>query len=77
MGKVQDKSMKDILSRSTAEKILLVEAIWDNIAEESNSMPISEEQLNLVKERVAAYKKNPSKVKSWEDVKKSYLKKKR
>ncbi|MEO8760185.1 MAG: addiction module protein [Bacteroidia bacterium] len=76
MGKIQDKSMQDILSRSTAEKILLVEAIWDNIAEESKSIPIDAEQLNLVKERVVAYKKNPSKVKPWEEVKKNYLKKK-
>ena len=52
MGKVLDKSMKDILSRSTAEKILLVEALWDNIAEESNKIPISKEQLSLVKERL-------------------------
>jgi putative addiction module component (TIGR02574 family) len=73
MGKIQDKSMKDILSRSTAEKILLVETIWDNIAQESN-IPISEEQLNLVKERLVEYKKNPSKVKTWDEVKKNYLK---
>ncbi len=76
MSKIQDKSMKDILSRSTAEKILLVETIWDNIAEESNNIPVSKEQLNLVKERLEEYKKNPSKVKSWEEVKKNYLKKK-
>ncbi len=76
MSKIQDKSTKDILSRSTAEKILLVETIWDNIAEESNSIPISNEQMSLVKERLEEYKRNPSKVKSWEEVKKNFLKKK-
>jgi putative addiction module component (TIGR02574 family) len=76
MGKIQDKSMQDILSRSLAEKILVVEAIWDNIAEESNAIPISKEQLSLVKERLEEYKKNPSKKRKWEDFKNDFLSKK-
>ena len=76
MGKIQDKSMKDILSRSTAEKILLVETLWDNIAEESNNIPVSKEQLNLVKERLEEYKKNPSKKRKWDDFKNDFLSKK-
>jgi len=77
MGKIKDKSLDDLLNRSVAEKILAVEKIWDSIAEEShlNDIP-SENEKNLIKERLALYKKNPGKVKKWEDVKANYLKKK-
>ncbi len=76
MGKLKDKSLKDILSRSMAEKILAVETIWDSIAEESDKIPVSEAQLTLIKERLEEYKRNPSSVKTWEEVKKNFLKRK-
>ena len=76
MGKLKDKSLNDILSRSVAEKILAVETIWDSIAEESEKIPVSDAQLSLVKDRLKEYKRDTSNVKTWEEVKKNYLKRK-
>lgn len=70
-----DKSINDILKCSTAEKLLAVEEIWDNIRKEILTEKPNEEEIRFVKERIAAYEKNPSKVKSWETIKKDYLKK--
>ncbi len=76
MGKIKDKNLSEILKRSTAEKLFVVECLWENLREEAlNALP-DKEQLNVVMERLDAYKKNPTKVKKWEDVKKNYLKKK-
>ena len=74
MSKILDKSMKDILSRSTAEKILVVESLWENIREEALKDEPTQEEISLVKDRLEEYKKNPSKVKTWDEVKKNYLK---
>ncbi len=73
MGKIKDKSLNDLLKRSVAEKILAVEKIWDSIAEESISE--NKKNLNIVKERMEDYRKNPSKKRSWEEFKKEFLKK--
>ncbi|HXB42249.1 MAG TPA: addiction module protein [Bacteroidia bacterium] len=68
-----EKSIKDILNCSTAEKLLAVEEIWDNIRKEA--FLEKPEEIKLVNERVAEYEKNPKKVKSWDLIKKNYLKK--
>lgn len=62
--------LANILRLSIPEKILLVEAIWDNIAEENKNVKISDSQLKLVQERFEEYQKNPSNIISWEEVKK-------
>lgn len=76
MGKSKDKSLDEILSRSVAEKILLVEKIWDDIKDSSVGDEPSAEETKILKKRLAEYKQNPTKVRTWEDVKTSYLKKK-
>ncbi len=76
MEKVKDKNLFEILKRSPAEKLFVVECLWENLREEALKELPDKEQLNLVRERLEAYKKNPSNVKKWEEVKKNYLKKK-
>ena len=71
---MKDKSLEDILNRSVAEQILAVEKIWDSIAEHSEQIRPSEKQLNLVKERLEDYKKNPALKRSWEEFKTDFLK---
>ena len=77
MGKLKDKSLNDLLNRSVAEKILAVEKIWDNIKDSSSVQgePTLAEK-KMIKERISNYKENPGRVKTWEDVKAAYLKKK-
>jgi putative addiction module component (TIGR02574 family) len=44
-----------IQNLSIAERIKLVEDIWDSIAEEQESIQLSEEQKQLLKERLNNY----------------------
>ena len=76
MGKLKDKSLDDLFSRSVAEKILAVEKLWDNIKESSIKDEPEPAEKKLLNERLALFKENPNKVKKWEDVKADYLKKK-
>jgi len=54
---------------SVAERILLVEEIWDSIAEEPEQPPLTEAQRQDLERRLAAYKANPKAGSSWEEVK--------
>ncbi len=42
------------------EKILYVQALWDHIAEDPSEVPVLESQLRLAKERLEAYRRDPS-----------------
>jgi putative addiction module component (TIGR02574 family) len=76
VGKVKDKQLDELFNRSIAEKILAVEKLWDNIRESSILEKPSTAEKKIIKERIAEYKQKPSKVKSWEDVRETYIKKK-
>jgi putative addiction module component (TIGR02574 family) len=70
-------SFNQILSLSIAERILLVEAIWDSIASEKesgNTYKLNEGQMKILEEEVAAYSKNPEEGISWGDLKKKIAK---
>ncbi len=69
--------LSDILKLSVAERILLVEAIWDSIAsEKKNPYTLSQEQIKFLEEEMAAYSKNPDEGSSWEEIKARILKRK-
>jgi len=61
--------MKDILKLSILERILMVEAIWDSIAENDEKLELTDEVKELLDSRIEAHKNNPSDGSSWEDVK--------
>ena len=54
---------------SVAQRILLVEEIWDSIAAEEAEIPLTEAQRQDLERRVAAYEANPKAGSSWEEVK--------
>jgi putative addiction module component (TIGR02574 family) len=54
---------------SVAQRILLVEEIWDSIAAEEAQIPLTEAQRQDLQRRVAAYEANPKAGSSWEEVK--------
>jgi putative addiction module component (TIGR02574 family) len=54
---------------SVAERILLVEEIWDSIAAEAEQIPITEAQKQDLQRRLAAYEANPKAGSGWEEVK--------
>lgn len=64
------KILPEILKLSVAERILLVEAIWDSIPEEPKEYAFSAEHKQVLNDRLEEYKKNPTEGLSWEEVKK-------
>ncbi len=58
----------DTLSLSIPERIQLVEDIWDTIAEETESLELTEDEKRLIDERLEAYHQNPELGSPWEDV---------
>ena len=54
---------------SLAERILLVEEIWDSIATETQDLPLTEAQREDLARRVSAYEANRHAGSSWEQVK--------
>ena len=58
---------------SIAERINLVEEIWDSIAEENGCFELSEAQKQELDRRLEAYRTNPSRGRTWEEIKSEFL----
>ena len=54
---------------SLAERILLVEEIWDSIAVEAEVLEVPQSHKDELDRRLAAYHADPHAGSSWEDVK--------
>ncbi|WP_234995078.1 addiction module protein [Alkalitalea saponilacus] len=54
---------------SVSERILMVEAIWDSIAENDEQVELTEETKQLLDERLKAHKNNPEEGSIWDEVK--------
>ncbi len=54
---------------SVAQRILLVEEIWDSIAAEPEAMPLTDAQKQDLQRRLTAYEANPKAGSTWEEVK--------
>jgi len=54
---------------SVAERILLVEEIWDSIAAEAEKQPLTEAHTQDLQRRIAALQSNPKAGSRWEEVK--------
>lgn len=61
--------LSDILQLSVAERIQLVEDIWDSIAIVPDAVTLTEEQNAELERRLEAYQANPSEGISWNDLK--------
>ncbi len=59
---------KDILSLSIPERILLVEEIWDTIANQGEAMELTPEERQIIDERLDAWRRNPQSGSMWEEV---------
>lgn len=58
----------EVLELSIAERIQLVEDIWDSIAANIDSMEISEEEKNIIDQRLESFHNNPSAGSPWKEV---------
>jgi putative addiction module component (TIGR02574 family) len=62
-------SISDVLQLSVAERILLVEEIWDSIARCPEAVPLTDAQRRELDARFEDYRRNPHVGGTWEDVK--------
>ena len=60
----------DIHDLSHSERILLAEQLWDSIVEDQDSLEVTDAQMELLQQRLAAYKASPDESSTWEEVKK-------
>ncbi len=69
----------EIFKLSIPEKIILVEALWDSIANDGGEIGqqyiLSKEQEQFLEEELIAYSQNPEEGSSWEEIKQRLLKK--
>jgi putative addiction module component (TIGR02574 family) len=58
---------------SSAEKLLLLEELWDNLAREPAEVPVADWQKQELERRYQEYVKNPSEGASWSEVRERLL----
>lgn len=61
-------SVSDLLHLSVAERIQLVEDLWDSIATEPEAMELTQAQKEELDRRMAEHKSDPGSAIPWEDV---------
>ena len=59
---------KDIQSLSIAERLRLLEAIWNSLVETPDATPVTDVQRRELERRRRAHARNPSAAKSWAQV---------
>ncbi len=58
---------------SVEDRLLLVEEIWDSIAQTPQAMSLTEHQQQELERRLQKHERNPDDVVSWEEVKAATL----
>jgi putative addiction module component (TIGR02574 family) len=70
---IRPVSIDEIRQLSVAERLLLVEEIWDSISTDADSWSLSPEQEQELARRAAAHEANPEEGSTWEEVKAGLL----
>jgi putative addiction module component (TIGR02574 family) len=65
---------EEIEKLSVAERISLVEEIWDSIAKENGEFELTQEQKETLDRRAREFEENPSLGRSWDEIKAEILK---
>lgn len=63
------KDFSEFLELPPAERLQLVEAIWDSLLEIPEAVPVSDELREELDRRLAAYYAKPGSARPWEDIK--------
>lgn len=64
---MRESLIKELKKLSVEEKLSITEMLWDSLKDEK--IPLSESQLNIIREREEKYKAGESKLYSWDEVK--------
>ncbi len=68
--------LEEILSLTVEERIQLVEAVWDSIAQHPESLPVTEAQRKELDRRLADHLRDPKAARRWSEVRDSLARKK-
>ena len=64
-----DVTKFDFGQLSVAERILLVEKIWDSVVDENPQLELSPSEAEELDRRVADFRKNPQAGSTWDEIK--------
>lgn len=65
-------TVAEINKLSLAEKILIVEEIWDNIFKDNEYLPLTEPQAAELNRRIDSYHANPQQGRTWDEIKANF-----
>ena len=66
---MRDQLIKELKELTPEDKLVATEILWHSLKEED--VPLSETQLNIIREREEQYKLGNQKLFTWDEVKKS------
>ena len=66
--------LSDVLELSVSERLKLVEAIWNSIADAPEALELSDAQRSELDRRLEEYERNPGSGSPWSEVKARILK---
>jgi putative addiction module component (TIGR02574 family) len=66
-----NSQINEILQLSVAERVQIVEDIWDSIANAPEELPLSENEKVELDKRLESYKQNPDEEIEWETLKRN------
>ena len=66
-------SKSDILALSVADRLALIEQVWDTLDEADSSIPMPDWHRTVLDDRIAAHERNPEAARPWDEVKAELL----
>ena len=70
-GTMKQELIAEILAMPVAERMRLIETIWDSISAVPEALPLTQWQKDELDRRLAEHEANPDDVVPWEEVKAS------
>jgi len=64
---------EQIKKLSVAERILLVEEIWDSIATENEAFELTESQREELDRRIESFRTRPNQGRTWEEIRAEFM----
>lgn len=61
----------EIAKLSVAERLKLIDMLWDSVIEQQDDTPVPSWQLEILEERLRTFRKDPGQGRAWQDVKKT------
>lgn len=74
MASMQSELTEAARKLSIADRILLVEEIWDTIAKENQAFELTDSQKEELNRRLASARANPGQGRTWDEIKAEFMK---